>query len=142
MRSPPPRDAGGNIIPHDHKEILDSYHVIRHITPHDLHHETSSGVVRVASGAYSESSDGGMSVDIEEWMAADGLLPTHFISDPNHGAVRLRVGDLRQEGLKVGWDPDNGHAYHDAVWGVGKGSSRRRRIAKLAVTVRKADGET
>ena len=72
MPTPPPRDAHGRIVPHDHLEILDSHHVIRHTTPHDLHTEPN-GLRRVMSGAFSESSTGGMSVDIEEWMTADGL---------------------------------------------------------------------
>jgi hypothetical protein len=108
MPTPPPRDAHGRIVPHDHLEILDSHHVIRHTTPHDLHTEPN-GLRRVMSGAFSESSTGGMSVDIEEWMTADGLDVVHYVLDPAHGAVRLNVGELRGLGLRVGWDPDGGH---------------------------------
>jgi hypothetical protein len=137
----PPRDAQGNIVPHNHSEILNDQHVIRHITPNDLYRDGASGVTRVASGAYSESAGGGMSVDIEEWMIADGLDPLHYITDPAHGAVRISVRELRLLGFQVGWDPDSGHPHHGAVWGIGNGSNRRRRVARLAVTVRKAAGE-
>jgi hypothetical protein len=141
MPSDPLRDAQGKIIPHDHPDIGDDCYVIRHISPpYDLHPEEQTGIVRVASGAYSESKEGGMSVDIEAWMIADGLDPCHYLSDPAEGATRILVGELRKLGMKVGWDPDSGHIHHGAVWGVG--SSKRRKIARLAITVRKAEGET
>jgi len=89
MRSQPEKNAEGLVIPHDHPEILPEYHVIRHITNHHLHPDSTSGIVRVASGAYSESSEGGMSVDIEEWMLQDGLDSTYYIKNPAYGAVRL-----------------------------------------------------
>src|SRR6266851_580057 len=105
MPAEPPRDPEGNIVPHDHPEILIEHHVIRHITPNDLHTE-GTGWRRVASGAYSESSDkyGGMSVDIEEWMLADALQPLHYVAAETNGAVRLNVGVLRDAGFQVGWD--------------------------------------
>jgi hypothetical protein len=142
MPSPPPREESGKIVPHNHPDIHDDHHVIRHIVPpHDLHPDPTTNVTRVSSGAYSESGGGGMSVDILEWMIADGLYDLYYLSDDTEGATSLRVGDLRDLGLMVGWDPDGGHPQHGAVWGIAN-SSKRRRIAKLAVTIKKADGET
>jgi hypothetical protein len=123
MRCDPPRDLQGNIIPHDHAEILDDHHVIRHTNPNDLAFQQELGRWRLSSGAFSESSDGGMSVDIEEWMIADGLESLHYLTNPLEGAVRIRVGDLRQLGCQVGWDPDSGHPHHGSVWGI-KGTRR------------------
>jgi hypothetical protein len=142
MPTEPNRDPQGNVLPHDHAEILPEHHVIRHTTPNDLHTE-HTGLRRISSGAYSESSDvhGGMSVDIEEWMAADGLDPLHYLTDPSHGAVRLSVGELRAAGFQVGWDQQAGNPHHGSVWGIGNGSTRRKKIARIAVTVRKAEGE-
>ncbi len=136
MPNPPLRDQRGKIIPHDHVEILDEYHVIRHTTPNDV----PDG--RLNSGAFSESTGGGMSVDIEEWMTADGLDPLHYVTDPTHGAVRLKVGDLRRLGFQVGWDPDDTHQHHGAVWGIGNGSKRKRLVRDIATTLKQADGET
>src|SRR5882672_1371668 len=138
MPSAPPRDAQGRIEPHDHAEIHDDCHVIRHIIPpHDLHEG------RVSSGAYSESTAFGvrcgMSVDIECWMTSDCLGSLHYVTDPSHGATRLRLGFLRSLGLKVGWDPDNGHQHHGAVWDIT--TSFRKKMQKAAVTVRRAAGE-
>jgi hypothetical protein len=142
MRIAPPRDAQGNVIPHDHQEILSEHNVIRHIVPpQDLHRDQTTGITRVASGAYSESSEGGMSVDIEDWMTVDGVPPLHYVTDDSQGAVRLNVGALRGEGLKIGWDPLPENEHHGAVWGIGNGSGRRKRIARLADTIRKARGE-
>jgi len=136
MPKPPQRDQHGKIIPHDHDEILDHHHVIRHTTPNDC----PDGYL--TSGAFSESKDGGMSVDIEEWMTTDGLEPLHYVTDLTHGAVRLKVGDLRKLGFQVGWDPDDAHPHHGAVWGIRNGSSRRRWIRDIATTLKRADGET
>jgi len=36
MPKPPPRDQHGKIVPHDHPDILDDHHLIRHTTPQDL----------------------------------------------------------------------------------------------------------
>ena len=73
MPSRPARDGNGKIIPHDHPEITDDHYIIRHTVPNDLHPETSTHT-RLASGAFSESSDGGMSCDEQNWMAAAGLF--------------------------------------------------------------------
>jgi hypothetical protein len=139
----PPRDPDGNTLPHDHKEIRNEHHVIRHITPYDLYTDPQTRIRRVQSGAYSESSDrhGGMSVDIEEWMIADGLDLLHYVQDASHGAKRINVGELRAQGFQVGWDPEPGNSHHGAVWGIGNGSKRKRRVGSLAVTIREAFGE-
>jgi hypothetical protein len=131
------------VEPHDHPEILDEHHVIRHTTPHDLHHDRELGCVRLASGAFSESAEGGMSVDIEEWMIQDGIEnPLHYIRDQTHGAVRISVGELRKQGLRVGWDPQNNNPHHCCVWGIGNGSRRKKRVAGLAKTIKKILGES
>ena len=74
-------------------------------------------------------------------MTAAGLDPLHHVTDPTHGAVRLMVGDLRKLQLKVGWDPDDAHPHHGAVWGV-TNSKRRRRVLEVATTLRLLVGET
>jgi hypothetical protein len=141
MPADPPRDQQGKIIPHDHAEILDGHHLIRHTTPHDLYQNQVTQEMQIGSGAYSESSEGGMSVDIEEWMTSDGLDPLHYVTNPDHGAVRISVGELRKLGFQVGWDPDS-HPYHAEVWGIGNGSKKRRKVKALAVKIKKAAGES
>lgn len=140
MPKPPPRDLHGKIVPHDHPDILDEHYIIRHTTPHDLCDD--GGGKRLSSGAFSESEGGGMSVDIEEWMKVDRLDPLFYVTDPTHGAVRLKVGDLRNQQLQVGWDPDNSHQHHGGVWGIGNGSKRKRRVLEIAISLKRAQGET
>jgi hypothetical protein len=140
-KSPPPRDADGNVLPHDHPEILNSEHVIRHTKPQDVVPDSEPGKKRLGSGAYSESSDGGMSVDHEEWLIADHLTALNYVTDLRDGATRLTVGELRALGFQVGWDPLPENPHHCAVWGIGNGSKRKKRIHKIGKTVRKAEGE-
>jgi hypothetical protein len=143
MPKEPPRDSEGNTLPHNHDEISNDDHVIRHIVPNDLCTDGAGGM-RVSSGAYSESDEphGGMSVDIEEWMSADGLPSLHYVRIESHGAVRIRVGDLRAAGFLVGWDPRTENRHHGAVWGL-TNSRRRRKVMGLPKdTIRKALGET
>jgi hypothetical protein len=141
MPSPPARDGNGKIIPHDHPEITNDHYIVRHTVPNDLHAETPTHT-RLASGAFSESSDGGMSCDEQNWMADAGLDTLHYVANPTHGAVRLNVGALRMLGLQVGWDPDRGHEHHVCVWGIGNGSKRKRKIMALAETLRKVHGQS
>jgi hypothetical protein len=141
MPAPPPLDADGGVLPHDHAEIPADFHVIRYISPRDLHPE-SDAITRIGSGAYSESTEGGMSVVIEEWVVAAGLDPLKYAKDPTYGARRIRVGDLRALGLKVGWDPLPENQHHGAVWGIGNGSKMKRKVRDCAALIRKAEGET
>lgn len=138
VRQPPERDSAGEIVPHDHREIHDGDHLIRHIMPNEMVPDGDGGK-RLSSAAFSESTGGGMSVDIESWIIADGLPALHYINGPSKGAARLNVGALRKLGLKVGWDPDHGHVHHGAVWGI-KNQGSRRKIQNLAELILRPAG--
>jgi hypothetical protein len=58
MRVGPPRDGERKIVAHDHSEILDEHHLIRLTHTQDLCPD-GGGKTRIASGAFSESADGG-----------------------------------------------------------------------------------
>lgn len=64
---PPPLDATGNVISHDHPEISGNDGVIRRISERQVVVD-SAGQRRVSSIAFKASSgaNGGMSVDLEE----------------------------------------------------------------------------
>ena len=142
MRSDPPKNGDGQIEPHDHPEIPDECFVVRRIVSNDITKADDHGIRRIASGAFSQSSDGsGMSVDIEAWMIEDGLEPTHYITEPDHGAVRISVGSLRAMGFRVGWAPEPSNPHHAAVWGI-TSSSHRKHVRNMAETIRKAAGES
>jgi hypothetical protein len=127
MRCPPPRDDNGRILPHDHPEVTKDHHTIRHTIPNDLHVESPT-YARLAGGAFSESSDGGMSCDEENWVTDAGLHALHYVTEPTHRAVRLNVGALRELGFQVGWDPDRSHEHHVRVSGIGNGSRQKKKM--------------
>lgn len=133
---PPPRDANGNVIPHDHCEISDDDGVIRRISEQQIVPDLTTGRWRVSSLAFQGSSepDRGMSVDIEKLIADDGLDPREYVTTPRWmGSVWFRTRDLRSEQLKVGFDPiEDVNPYHGQVWGKFP-KSKSRRLLALAI---------
>jgi hypothetical protein len=78
-----------------------------------------------------------MSVDLEDWISADGKNPIDFVTTPRWvGSVRFTAGGLRAEGCRVGWDPISREAslpandYHGEVWDIDK--ARQRRLQETA----------
>jgi hypothetical protein len=131
---PPPRDAKGNIIPHDHPEILAEHTAIRRISQQFIVPDRRGGQ-RLSSQAFRPSSgqNGGMSVDLESLIRADGLNPRAFVTSPGWvGSIAFSVGALRGEGLQVGYHPVADNKYHGEVWGATK-RPQQRRLQELAV---------
>lgn len=119
---PPPRDALGKVVPHDHEEILQEDFVVRRIS---VHHIIGG---RVSSMAFQESSDGsGMSLDIEKLIEAAGLNSRDFVTNESWpAAVSFSAGQLRALGLQVGYDPLPENAFHGAAWGISSKAMQRR----------------
>jgi hypothetical protein len=137
----PPRDASGNVLPHDDPDIEDGDGLLRYIDPDNhLVWDDNLGRYRVSSAAFSESStpNGGMSVDIEQSMVAAGLAREARLPNPRWGIARLLAGNMRQLGLQVGSDslPENPH--HGAVWGIGRNRRLRKVICGQAEYLRNA----
>lgn len=118
----PPRDANGNVVPHDHGEILDAHGVIRriseeHIVPDEkcpTGRRISTMLFRASSGA-----NGGMSVDLQNEIERIGQDPKTYVTTPRFfGAVRLQAGQFRGEGFQVGADPIPTNQCHGEVWGT------------------------
>lgn len=125
----PPRGPDGRVQPHDDVKLLPDGGVIRHINP-DAHvtDDENTGKRRISSNAFSCTSgdpDFGMSVDIEQLLIA-ARMKTDAMVPEGYGAVRLRIGDIRDIGLKVGSDPIPQNSpdgavenpFHGQVWGV------------------------
>jgi hypothetical protein len=117
----PPRDASGNVVPHDHEEILDAHGVIRRISSEHLVDDMkcptgrrlSTMLFRASSGP-----NGGMSVDLQNEIEKAGLEPKTYVTTPQFfGALRLTAGQFRSEGFQVGADPIPTNPYHGEVWG-------------------------
>jgi hypothetical protein len=125
---PPPRDAAGNVIPHDHPDIHADHVAIRRISENFIVPDGSGGR-RISSMAFRPSSgvNGGMSVDLESFILESGQDPRAFVTTPLwRGSVCFQVGVLRGEGLQVGYHPMDGNKFHGEVWGATKRSQQKR----------------
>jgi hypothetical protein len=131
--TPPPRDANGKVLPHDHPEISNDDGVIRRVAPNQwvydpkvLGRRVSTAVFRASTGPNS-----GMSVDLQKLIEEAGLNAKEFVATPRwNGAVRFTASELRGEGLLVGYDPIQGeNEYHGEVWGNFTRSVQKRLVS-------------
>lgn len=143
--SQPPRDAAGEVIPHDHGEIGADDRIIRRISAQYIVPDPKvvSGR-RIASFAFQNSTDGnqGMSVDLEQSILGSGLDPVKFVTTPIFmGSLCFKAGYLRSEMLKVGYDPLPENIHHGEVWGnLTKGLQNRLiRAAEWYVKIENVD---
>lgn len=128
MLSPPPRDAHGDVRPHDHEGISDGDGVIRRISPQLIVDDPKTGR-RLSSLAMTPSSgeNGGMSVNLQNEIEQANIDARAYVSSPPWlGAVRFEAGQLRAIELIVGYDPLPGDPHHGEVWGnFSKGKKRQ-----------------
>lgn len=136
----PPRDSEGRVKPHDDRDIPNDAYVLRYIPPNWLTPDGHGGR-RLSKGAFSPASISrdpyrSMSVDLLQPMLDDGLSPSGRKPADHEAVVRLKIGDLRNLGLKVGPDPGkNDDPYHAGVWGVER--QHRKKIRELSAWVEK-----
>ncbi|BAV46421.1 hypothetical protein MesoLj113a_34890 [Mesorhizobium sp. 113-1-2] len=119
MLSPPPRDDDGDVIPHDHAEILPGDTLIRRVNP--IHHVVSDDNrnCRRLSSKLMKPQGGGMSVDHERSILEEGKDPVAFVRTPVYvAAVQFQAQAARAAALRVGYDPIEGNAFHCEVWGA------------------------
>ena len=122
----PKRDSDGKVTPHDDLGISDDDFVLRYVDSHHLHPDGQGGR-SLSSALFSPSSKGrdkyqSMSTDILQPMLDDGLPGTGRKRANHVGVVKIKVGDLRALGFKVGYDPgEDNDQYHVGVWGLKKG---------------------
>lgn len=118
--APPLRDFNGETVPHDHVEIAHGDCLIRRISEQQLVFDQRIGSRRVSSLAFSASSGsaGGLSVDIKKLIEEDGHDARTYVTTPRWiGSVQLTAGQLRDAGLRVGFDPLPDNPYHGQAWG-------------------------
>jgi hypothetical protein len=137
----PLRDENGDVVPHDHPEILNDHGVIRRISDEHIVFDEKIGGQRISSMAFHASTDrnGGMSVDLQHEIEKAGLDAREYVTTPRwFGSVHFQAGQLRDEGFMVGADPIeimsgteakprvDPNPYHGEVWGrFTKGKQRR-----------------
>lgn len=134
--SPPPRDARGVVVPHDHPDILPDHKIIRRVSPYHIapDEKTPSGR-RISTAAYQPSNGGvgeSMSVDLEASILDAGADPRQYVSNPPFiGSVWFAAAFLRGESLMVGFDPLSENPHHGGVWGSFP-RSRQKRLLQAA----------
>jgi hypothetical protein len=142
--SPPPRDAHGKVIPHDHRGIGQHDVLIRRITEQWIVTE-ADGRRRLSSLAFNPSSgpNGGMSVDLQVQIEEAGLNCREFLTVTNPhciGAICFEAGVLREINLQVGFDPMPSNPYHGEVWGNFTRAMKNRILPSLATWFMEIDG--
>lgn len=134
MPTPPPLDAAGAVVPHDHDEIEAGDRVIRRISDRQIVTD-GAGARRISSLAYQASggANGGMSVDIEKFIVEGGDEPEQWVTTPRWiGSVCFSAGFLRGLQFQIGYHPIEetserpANPYHGEVWGT---FSRAQKIA-------------
>lgn len=107
--------------PYDESQINPDDKIIRRINPEQhVVWDDSRGRPRISSKAFSPSSgqNGGMSVDIEQLLLADGVNSREYVTTPVFtGSVAFSAGAARALDLQVGYDATPSNPYHGEVWG-------------------------
>lgn len=117
---PPPYDAEGNVVPHDHPEIKEDWEIIRRISDNQIIDKSGRRVISTIAYKSSSKNDG-VSMDIKPLIEADGLDPKEWVTTPRWiGSVLFRVHMFRSLDLMVGHDPitePEENPYHGQIWG-------------------------
>jgi hypothetical protein len=126
---PPPRDALGNVQPHDNAGISADHGIIRRISEQQLVIDEKIGQRRISSLAFKASKGplSGMSVDLEQSIVDAGVDARLHVTTPRWiGSIRFLAGDLRAIPYQVGYDPLPANPHHGEVWGDFCRDNRRR----------------
>jgi hypothetical protein len=130
LPAPPPLDHDGNVIPHDHPDILDEDGIIRGVSAQHLVDDPKVvGRRRISSVLFNPSSgkNGGLSVDLLRPMVEAGIDPAERLTSRRWlGALLLKARDFRKEKLKVGYHPLPHNSFHGEVWGNFSDGCKRR----------------
>lgn len=119
--SPPPRDANGEVVPHDHQGILPNDGIIRRVSEQQIVFDPKIGGKRLSSAVLNPSSGlhGGLSVDLQKQIEEAGLDAMTFVTTPRWMAsIRFEASQLRDEEFKIGFDPLDDNPFHGEVWGT------------------------
>jgi hypothetical protein len=118
----PPRDATGDVVPHDDPEVLDTSMLMRRINRIHVVPDENTGRQRLSSGAFSATNgdpNDGMSVDLGQLLDEAGIGYAEIVPD-GMGAVAFEASSVRALQLQVGSDPEEDNPFHGQVWGVKK----------------------
>jgi hypothetical protein len=132
----PPRDADGEVTPHDHPDIKNQDGIIRRVASHHIVVDPKAvGGHRPSSSLFNPSSGkaGGVSIDLQRPIEEAGMNSKGFVSNPPWlGAIILKAQDFRTESLIVGYDPVPENPYHGQVWGNFTGATKKKLLGLAA----------
>lgn len=129
----PPRDAGGNVVPHDHDDIANDDQIVRRISIQQT--VEKDGKRRLSSLAFQPSggANGGMSIDIVRSIQEANIDPKAFVTSPRWiGSVVLTAGVPRGDQLLVGFEPIEENPHHGEIWGSFTRAKSRRMMQACA----------
>jgi len=119
--------------------LLPDFRFIRTLqSPHHIIFDEKTGLYRISSKAFTpSSSDGKLSGDLEEVLAADGLGPTAIYPAVRDavGAASVTVGEIRALQAEVDHDPTRENWYHGAATGCKKKSVKQKLSAAASEIV-------
>ncbi len=107
----PPRDEGGRVIPHDDRQsVPDDSFVLRSIPPNHLKQNQDGPGRYLSKAAFSPASEQhdpyqGMSVDAGALLVEAGIQERERMLPGHEALVKIRAGDLRDLGCRIGPDP-------------------------------------
>lgn len=123
----PPIDPSGNVVPHDHPELIGGRHVIRRISEDHVVDDHNLGGKRISSALFKcDPRNGYLSVDSDHCIRQRGRDPAEYVTSPRwFGALTISVNSFRSvdkatkdsERWKIGMAPIPGNSCHAAVWG-------------------------
>ena len=59
-----------------------------------------------------------MSVDVEALIVSAGFIPQNYVTTPVFtGSVFFTAAAIRDQGLRIGYDPIPENKFHGEVWG-------------------------
>lgn len=109
------------VSPHDDSSIEGADRLIRRVDPvHHVVEDKNLNCQRISTKLFTPSSvhNGGMSVDLERCITAQGRDPRDYVISPPHlGAVCFKAADARRADLHVGCNPLPENPCHGEVWG-------------------------
>ena len=127
----PPCDAKGEVLPHDHDEILPEDGIIRRISHQQIVFDKKVNGQRISSLAFNPP--GGMSVDLQRQIEEAGLNSRQYVTTPRWiGSLRFEAGPVRAIGFQVGFDPLLTNPYHGEIWGNFKDRKNQRKLRKVS----------
>jgi hypothetical protein len=98
---PPPRDAQGNVKPHDHAGIQSDDGIIRRVSELQVVTDEKRRGRRLSSMVFKASTGAkaGMSVDLQKQIEEAGHDARAYVTTPRWvGSLRFEAGALRSEG--------------------------------------------